>query len=160
MAGMVKWQITDAGWTGIFDRLAKALTLCIVLRKQTGAGLAALSEGINVMRMGSRLLPLSLALPASLLLGVCAPASAQEDHSRMSMPVPAPAGPMKQTRWSDPASWPGGKVPVAGEAVTIGRDRNILLDVAPPALRSLTINGKLSFSDALDLELRTEWIYL
>ncbi len=67
---------------------------------------------------------------------------------------------VKQTRWSDPASWPDGKVPRAGDAVTIGRDRNILLDVAPPALRSLTINGKLSFSNDLDLNLTTEWIYL
>ncbi len=51
-------------------------------------------------------------------------------------------------------------MPRAGDAVTIGRDRNILLDVAPPALRSLTINGKLSFSNTLDIELKTEWIYL
>jgi hypothetical protein len=112
------------------------------------------------MHMPSRLFPLSLLLPASLLLGVCAPASAQEDHSKMSMPAHAPAGPMKQARWSDPASWPNGKVPVAGEAVTIARDRSITLDVSPPALRSLTINGKLSFADDRDLSLTTEWIYV
>ena len=39
-------------------------------------------------------------------------------------------------------------------------DKEVVLDVAPPALRSLTINGRLSFSDDLDLELRSEWIYL
>ena len=44
--------------------------------------------------------------------------------------------------------------------MTIGRDRDIVLDVSPPALRSLTINGKLSFSNDRDLELKTEWIYL
>ena len=33
----------------------------------------------------------------------------------------------------------------AGDAVTIARDKDIVLDVSPPALRSLTINGKLSF---------------
>ena len=51
-------------------------------------------------------------------------------------------------------------MPRAGDAVTIGRDRDIVLDVSPPALRSLTINGKLSFADDLDLALRSEWIYL
>ncbi len=44
--------------------------------------------------------------------------------------------------------------------MTIGKDRNILLDVTPPALRSLTIEGKLSFSNDKDLGLTTEWIYL
>jgi cell migration-inducing and hyaluronan-binding protein len=99
-------------------------------------------------------------LPAALLLSMGVQASAQDDHAGMAMPAQAPASAVKQSRWSDPASWPEGKVPRAGDAVTIGRDKNILLDVAPPALRSLTINGKLSFSNALDLELKTEWIYL
>ncbi len=45
--------------------------------------------------------------------------------------------------------------------MTIGRDKAIVLDVSPPALRSLTINGKLQgFSNEKDLELKTEWVYL
>ncbi|GAA0273651.1 hypothetical protein GCM10009127_12660 [Alteraurantiacibacter aestuarii] len=63
-------------------------------------------------------------------------------------------------RWSDPATWPDGKVPGAGDAVTIARDMDVLLDVNPPALRSLTVNGKLRFSDDLDISLETEWIYV
>jgi cell migration-inducing and hyaluronan-binding protein len=63
-------------------------------------------------------------------------------------------------RWSDPAAWPDGKVPGEGDAVTIGRDMDVVLDVDPPALRSLTIDGKLSFSDDRDIGLETEWIYL
>ena len=35
---------------------------------------------------------------------------------------------------------------------------NVVLDVTPPPLRSLTINGKLSFADNKDLELTTEWV--
>jgi cell migration-inducing and hyaluronan-binding protein len=114
------------------------------------------------MRLHARLHRLAVLFPVSLLLGMGAQASAQEshDHAGMAMPAPAPAAAVKQTRWSDPASWPEGKVPRAGDAVTIGRDKDILLDVNPPALRSLTINGKLSFSDALDLNLTTEWIYV
>ena len=34
----------------------------------------------------------------------------------------------------------------------------MVLDVSPPPLHSLTINGKLSFSDNKDLELTTEWV--
>jgi G8 domain len=63
-----------------------------------------------------------------------------------------------QTNWSDPASWPNRKVPVAGDKVTIGRDRDIVLDVSPPALNGLSIDGKLTFSNNADLELTTEWI--
>jgi len=111
------------------------------------------------MGMLSRHFLVSLLLPASLLLGSGAVAQQMPANMDMSK-VAAPAPGVKQTRWSDPASWPGGKVPRAGDAVTIGRDRNILLDVAPPALRSLTINGKLSFADTRDLSLTTDWIYL
>src|SRR5262245_31824911 len=70
----------------------------------------------------------------------------------------APAA--KQTRWSDAATWPGGKVPVAGDKVAIELGKDVLLDVTPPALNGLTINGKLSFANNKDLELTTEWIML
>ncbi len=70
----------------------------------------------------------------------------------------APA--VSQTRWSDPATWPDGKVPAAGDKVTIARGKSVLLDVSPPALNGLTVDGKLSFADNADLELTTEWIML
>ena len=112
------------------------------------------------MRVLSRLLLVALLLPVSLLLGMSAEAGAQETHEHMDMPAQAASSAAHRSRWSDPASWPDGKVPRAGDAVTIGRDRDIVLDVNPPALRSLTINGKLSFSNDLDIELKTDWIYL
>jgi hypothetical protein len=101
----------------------------------------------------------SLLLPVALLLGVGTEVAAQDGHAE-SHATTAPAPAAKETRWSDPASWPDGKVPGEGDAVTIGRDRNIVLDVDPPALRSLTIQGKLSFSNERDIELETEWIYV
>jgi len=67
---------------------------------------------------------------------------------------------VRQTRWSDPATWPERKVPAAGDKVTIARDKNVILDVSPPALGSLTIDGTLSFANNADLELTTEWILL
>jgi len=83
---------------------------------------------------------LSLALPA-LALGGIAEVGAQQN-------------------WSDPATWPNGKVPAAGDKVVIPRDKNVLLDVSPPALGGLSIDGKLTFSNDADLELMTEWIML
>jgi cell migration-inducing and hyaluronan-binding protein len=64
------------------------------------------------------------------------------------------------TNWSDPDSWPNRKVPVAGDKVTIGRDKEVILDVSPPALGGLSIDGKLTFANDADLELTTEWIML
>jgi cell migration-inducing and hyaluronan-binding protein len=65
-----------------------------------------------------------------------------------------------QSLWSDASTWPSGKVPSEGDAVEITSDMDVVLDVSPPALRSLTIAGKLSFSDESDLDLVTEWIYV
>jgi cell migration-inducing and hyaluronan-binding protein len=66
----------------------------------------------------------------------------------------------KATRWSDPASWPDKKVPRAGDKVEIASGKEVILDVSPPALGGVTINGKLSFANTADLELTTEWIML
>src|SRR5690606_24919377 len=60
--------------------------------------------------------------------------------------------------WSDPSTWAGGTIPEAGDLVTIGSGMNVVLDTSTPALGGLTIQGNLSFSDASDLELTTEWI--
>ena len=119
------------------------------------------------MHTRARLLLFALLLPAASLLGTGAEASAQEahaDHANMvtpaPAPAPAPASAVRVSRWSDPASWPNGRVPRAGDAVIIARGRDVVLDVAPPALRSLTINGKLRFANDRDIELKSEWIML
>lgn len=59
-------------------------------------------------------------------------------------------------RWSDPDTW-GGAVPVEGEVVHIPRGETVLLDVSPPALGGLEVDGGLIF-DERDLRLMTEWI--
>src|SRR6202167_3737123 len=99
------------------------------------------------MRKNYRLF-LSLLVPAFLVLGGYAALKAQQKAS--------PAASAK--RWSDAATWPDKKVPAKDAVVTIEKDMNVVLDVSPPPLRSLTINGKLSFADNKDLELSTEWV--
>ncbi len=57
----------------------------------------------------------------------------------------APAA--KATNWSDPATGPNRKVPVAGDKVTIDVGKEVVLDVNTPPGNGLTINGKLSFGE-------------
>src|SRR5579863_6994653 len=105
-----------------------------------------IDHGDLTMRKRS-LLFLSLLVPVFLGLGGYAVLKAQQKTSTASA-----------KRWSDPATWPDKKVPTKDAVVTIERDMNVVLDVSPPPLRSLTINGKLSFADNKDLELTTEWV--
>jgi len=60
--------------------------------------------------------------------------------------------------WSDAATWSGGAVPQAGDVVTIGEGMDVMLDVSPPALNGINLNGTLTFAQGEDLELTTEWI--
>ncbi len=75
-------------------------------------------------------------------------------------PLPGSAEDLSPTlttvRWSDPATW-GGSVPKAGQNVEVPKGKAILLDVSPPALGNLTINGTLVF-DNKDLNLTAKWI--
>jgi hypothetical protein len=54
--------------------------------------------------------------------------------------------------WSNPATW-GGTMPLAGEDVTISAGKNVLLDVDPPSLGTLTIVGKLMPDPTKDVNL-------
>src|SRR6202051_2016104 len=108
-----------------------------------------IDHGDLTMRKPS-LLFLSLLVPAFLVLGGYAALKAQQKTSSTA----------SAKRWSDSATWPDKKVPGKDAVVTIGRDMDVVLDVTPPALHGLTINGKLSFADNKDLELTTEWIML
>src|SRR4029453_18104403 len=107
-------------------------------------------QGVDAVRKQRRSFLLASLLPAFLVVSVFAVVQAQEGKSPAAKP----------TKWSDPATWPDRKVPVAGDKVTIAAGREVVLDVSPPALGSLSIDGKLSFADNKDLELTTEWILL
>src|SRR5688572_29748007 len=92
-------------------------------------------DGVAAMTHRYRSFLLAPLVPAVLLGSLFAVVQAQNAGT--------PAA--RQERWSDPATWPGRKVPVAGDAVTIEKGKDVVLDVSPPALGNLTIDGKLSF---------------
>jgi len=87
-------------------------------------------------------------VPAVVLVGAVAVLGSQEGRTQSA----------KATNWSDPATWPNKKVPVAGDKVEIASGKEVILDVSPAQLNGLTINGKLTFADKSDLALSTEWI--
>src|SRR6476660_6035375 len=115
-------------------------------RLQTRVSLSR-SRRANSMRKHS-LSFLLLLFAAFILLGGRAVLKAQQASSSA----------VKGGRWSDAATWANKKVPGKDAVVTIDKSMDVVLDVSPPPLHGLTINGKLSFADNKDLELTTEWI--
>jgi cell migration-inducing and hyaluronan-binding protein len=99
-------------------------------------------------------------LPILLLMATGGAAVAQDHADNHADTMAARAHITRTVMWSDASAWPSGKVPAAGEAVTISRGTEIVLDVTPPTLRSITVQGKLTFLDKKDLGLTTDWIYL
>lgn len=67
-------------------------------------------------------------------------------------PAPAACG-----RWTSPETWPGGRVPEAGDCVTIPAHTCVLLDAPEVDLAALTIEGSLLFEDR-DVVLRADLI--
>jgi hypothetical protein len=114
------------------------------------------------MRKQIRLFLYACPVPACLLLAMGNGVAAQgnEHHANMAIDVAAPAAITRTVKWSDASAWPSGKVPAAGEEVTVPRGTEMVLDVSPPALRSITVQGKLTFADERDLDLVTDWIYV
>lgn len=103
--------------------------------------------------MQSRLANCARAALPMLLLALAACAAGD----RTGPSTGGPDDPVVATlRWSDASTW-GGTVPAAGAAVTIPADKAVLLDVSPPALGSLTIEGALVFADT-NLALTAGWI--
>lgn len=49
--------------------------------------------------------------------------------------------------WSNPDTWPGGVLPNEGDDVSIPNGVTVVLDISPPALGSISINGSLKFEN-------------
>ena len=63
--------------------------------------------------------------------------------------------------WSEASSWPLNKVPEEGDDVEIEATWNMILDVpVTPVLNSLTINGRLTFSDSRNITLNAKSIWV
>lgn len=95
--------------------------------------------------------PFLCAVAGALALSACdtveAPMTPDDD------PVPADS----IERWSDPSAWPSGSVPAVGQTVVVPEGTTMELDVSPPALGGLRVEGTLRFARR-DLDLTADWI--
>ncbi|MEY4641999.1 MAG: hypothetical protein RLZZ227_1993 [Pseudomonadota bacterium] len=116
------------------------------------------------MRINTHLFFLSVLVSSQLITNACAAAEAGEHAHAEGQAVAASEaqGPSvaKGGLWSDPATWSGGALPQAGDVVTIGAGMDVVLDISPPTLHGMNLDGKLSFAEDKELELTTEWILM
>lgn len=83
--------------------------------------------------------------------------SGRTDGSATPRFGPNPPAPTRS--WSDPDGWQTGRVPEAGEDVVITANEVVLLDVSPPELGLLNLDGALVFGNS-DLELQVAGIMI
>lgn len=62
-------------------------------------------------------------------------------------------------RWSALSTWGGGPLPKSGDSVVIPYGQSVLLDVSPPRLYLLLVQGELIF-DRRDLNLNATYIFV
>lgn len=62
-------------------------------------------------------------------------------------------------RWSSPLTWRDGIVPRDGDSVHLVRGRNILLDISPPQLFLIVLEGSLVFENEPTANLRLQYSY-
>ena len=77
---------------------------------------------------------------------------------------PAPAGTfVKESfirKWSNTSQWPNNVLPKAGDRVEVHGNWTVLLDVDPPALDQLIIDGTLFMEDNRDVNITANWIHI
>lgn len=92
---------------------------------------------------------------ALVLTTACAPD--RDPPSTLPPPPPPVAG---DPLWSDAATWASGAVPAVGSDVTIPPGRTIVLDVTPPPLGRITVEGTLTVHPDRDVDLVAREIHV
>lgn len=95
---------------------------------------------------------LAIVTAVSLLIAMAASCSS-DSNTTLTEPPPPPSS----VKWSNADSWPSHAVPVGNEAVVVPAGVTMILDITPPALQSLVIQGTLIFADS-DLALSANFI--
>ena len=63
-------------------------------------------------------------------------------------------------RWSDSNTWGGELPPVEGESVFVPKGQTLLVDISPPKLKLVTVEGTLIFEDEKDLTFDAHYIVI
>ena len=62
--------------------------------------------------------------------------------------------------WSDVANWPNSQLPLEGENVTIPYQWQLVMDINPPRLNYLEVDGILMIDPAVDRTLDAHYIWV
>lgn len=62
--------------------------------------------------------------------------------------------------WSSPFTWGGGPLPGEGDSVYIKSGQTVFLDISPPVLKLVLIEGVLIFQDEQDLHLQATYVFI
>ena len=62
--------------------------------------------------------------------------------------------------WNSPLTWQGLQIPREGDTVILTRGRNVILNVSPPKLFFMLIDGGLIFDDSQDINLDLQYILI
>jgi hypothetical protein len=127
---------------------------CAAHTPSSGHAFANYRVFLDVMRKMMRVVLVLFGAQSLFALAVDVPISAK---AAQTCPVGPGPNPGNAVPWSAPATW-GGVVPRAGDAVVIPAGQHILLDVSPPPLKSVLIEGQLTFDSSKDLTLTANWI--
>lgn len=96
---------------------------------------------------------------AILVCGVVGCAATERPTAPLAVDsLATPVTPLVVRRWSDPAAWPAQRVPRADDVVTIPAGTLMQIDVAPPPLAGLDVQGELEADTTQDLTLSVGWI--
>ncbi len=94
-----------------------------------------------------------------LAAGACDPRATAPDRSA-DPPPPPPGDTMAGMRWSDPATWAPAAPPSANDGLIIPAGRTVILDVSPPPLTHLRIDGTLTVRPDVDIALSATDIHV
>jgi hypothetical protein len=88
-------------------------------------------------------------------LSACTP-----EDSVVTPSAPPPPAPLPSNRWSDPATWRPEAIPQLNSNVVIPAGKNIVLDISPPALNRLQIDGTLTVHPDSSLALTAHEVFV
>lgn len=109
----------------------------------------------------SRRKPAVRAFTLMVMAGATLAACAQDSTGPDSAPPPTlPVDSLAGMRWSDPATWAPALVPKLNDGVIIPEGRTVVLDVSPPPLTRLLINGTLRVAPDVDVTLSATEVHV
>ena len=63
-------------------------------------------------------------------------------------------------RWSDEATWGGEAPPIEGDTVYVQKGKTLLVDISPPVLYTVIVEGRIIFEDGKDIHFNAHYFLI